>query len=257
VRRTHSLVMLPWLLAASSWLAAARDGLAQEPSPSPTPAPTPSQASAPPVPEPEAAPAPAPVYPAAPPPGASGGGSQASNYFNPSISVIGNFLGVAGHNPVENLPAASLRESEVALQAIVDPYGRADFFLSFSEEGVATLQAMKTGALLRFACDAGAILAQANAAQRAAMTKFGSVIGQAFQIADDILDVESDAATLGKAAGKDAGAGKATLVSVLGIAKAKECLSGLVAEAEQVLAPFGAKGAVLKEAAHFVADRKS
>jgi farnesyl diphosphate synthase len=128
---------------------------------------------------------------------------------------------------------------------------------SFSEGGVATLQAMKTGALLRFACDAGAILAQASVAQRAAMTKYGSVIGQAFQIADDILDVESDAATLGKAAGKDAGAGKATLVSVLGIAKAKERLQGLVVEAEQVLAPFGAKAAVLKEAAHFVADRKS
>src|SRR5207253_8002553 len=62
--------------------------------------------------------------------------SQTSNYFNPSVSVIGNFLAVAGHNPVENLPAASLRESEVALQAIVDPYGRADFFLSFSESGV-------------------------------------------------------------------------------------------------------------------------
>jgi farnesyl diphosphate synthase len=128
---------------------------------------------------------------------------------------------------------------------------------SFSEDGVATLQAMKTGALLRFACDTGAILAQASAAHRAAMTKFGSVLGQAFQIADDILDVESDAATLGKAAGKDAGAGKATLVSVLGIAKAKERLRGLVAEAEQLLAPFGAKAAVLKEAAHFVADRKS
>ena len=128
---------------------------------------------------------------------------------------------------------------------------------SLSEDGVATLQAMKTGALLRFACEAGAILAQANASQRAAMTKFGSVLGQAFQIADDILDVESDAATLGKAAGKDADAGKATLVSVLGIAKAKEHLKALVVEAEQVLAPFGAKGAVLKEAAHFVADRKS
>ena len=128
---------------------------------------------------------------------------------------------------------------------------------SFSEDGVATLQAMKTGALLRFACEAGAILAQASTPQRVAMTKFGSVIGQAFQIADDILDVESDAATLGKAAGKDAGAGKATLVSVLGIAKAKERLKALVVEAEQVLAPFGAKAAVLKEAAHFVADRKS
>jgi farnesyl diphosphate synthase len=127
----------------------------------------------------------------------------------------------------------------------------------FDEAGVATLQAMKTGALLRFACDAGAILGQANATQRAAMTQFGSVIGQAFQIADDILDVESDAATLGKAAGKDADAGKATLVSVLGIAKAKEKLRALVAQAETSLASFGANAAVLKEAAHFVADRKS
>jgi hypothetical protein len=76
----------------------------------------------PPPPAPEVTPAPA--------------QSQASNYFNPSVSVIGNFLGVAGHNPIENLPAASLRESEVALQAIVDPYGRADFFLSFGESGV-------------------------------------------------------------------------------------------------------------------------
>jgi hypothetical protein len=80
-------------------------------------------------------PTPAPDPPALfPPPAAAQ--SQTSNYFNPSISVIGNFLGVGGHNPVENLPAASLRESEVALQAIVDPYGRADFFLSFSETGV-------------------------------------------------------------------------------------------------------------------------
>ena len=74
--------------------------------------------------------------------------SQTSNYFNPSVSVIGNFLAVAGHNPIENLPAASLRESEVALQAIVDPYARADFFLSFSEssveveEGFATFTAL-------------------------------------------------------------------------------------------------------------------
>jgi hypothetical protein len=119
-RPLHSLFAMSWLLAAGGALS--RDAaLAQEPVPSPTP-----------VEAPEPAPTPAPVYP---PPGASAP-SQTSNYFNPSISVIGNFLGVAGHNPVENLPAASLRESEVALQAIVDPYGRADFFLSFSEEGV-------------------------------------------------------------------------------------------------------------------------
>ena len=62
--------------------------------------------------------------------------SQTSNYFNPSVSVIGNYLGVGGSNRVENLPSSSLRESEVSFQAIVDPYARADFFLSFGEEGV-------------------------------------------------------------------------------------------------------------------------
>jgi len=84
--------------------------------------------------------APAPVAapaPAAPSPRpAAGGGQQSSTYFNPAISVIGNYLGVAGHNPIENLPNSSLRESELGLQAIVDPYARADFFLSFGEEGV-------------------------------------------------------------------------------------------------------------------------
>lgn len=74
--------------------------------------------------------------PDSPPPQAASGGSQATNYFNPSISVIGNFLAVAGQNQVENLPNASLRESEVGIQAIVDPYARADFFLSFGEQGV-------------------------------------------------------------------------------------------------------------------------
>src|SRR5437899_1324944 len=62
--------------------------------------------------------------------------SQTSNYFNPSVSVIGNYLGVGGSNGTENLPSSSLRESEVSFQAIVDPYARADFFLSFGEEGV-------------------------------------------------------------------------------------------------------------------------
>jgi hypothetical protein len=87
-----------------------------------------------------AAPAPPPVTevaqtpPLSAPPAAAP--SQTSNYFNPSISAIGNFLGVAGSNHTEDLPAAGLRESEVSLQAIVDPYMRADFFLSFGEEGV-------------------------------------------------------------------------------------------------------------------------
>ncbi len=86
---------------------------------------------------PETPPQPATPEPAAPGSGASGGGaSQTANYFNPAISVIGNFLAVGGQNRVENLPSASLRESEVGIQAIVDPYARADLFLSFGQEGV-------------------------------------------------------------------------------------------------------------------------
>ena len=125
------------------------------------------------------------------------------------------------------------------------------------EGEIMTLQAMKTGALLRFACVAGGILAQAKPVEREALEQFGSLVGQAFQIADDILDVESDAATLGKAAGKDADAGKGTLVSLYGLANSKERLKSLVADAEKSLAPFGAKASVLIEAARFIAERKS
>ncbi len=76
---------------------------------------------------------PPPPAPAPPPVAAA---SPTSNYFNPSISMIGNFLAVGGHNPIENRPAADLRESELGLSAVVDPYARGDFFLSYGEEGV-------------------------------------------------------------------------------------------------------------------------
>jgi farnesyl diphosphate synthase len=125
------------------------------------------------------------------------------------------------------------------------------------EEDVRLLQSMKTGALLRFGCLAGAMLGEANADQRAALDRYGSVLGEAFQIADDLLDVEGDAATVGKATGKDANAQKATFVSILGLDPAKVRLKNLVAEAEAALAPFGAKGDVLKMAARFVAERKA
>jgi farnesyl diphosphate synthase len=128
---------------------------------------------------------------------------------------------------------------------------------SLDEPGVATLQAMKTGALLRFGCVAGGILGQASADKRAALERYGTIVGQAFQIADDLLDVEGDSATLGKAAGKDAEAGKATLVAVLGVGEAKARLKTLVAEAEAALKPFGNRAAVLAEAARFVAERKA
>jgi farnesyl diphosphate synthase len=127
--------------------------------------------------------------------------------------------------------------------------------LAFSEKDVRTLQAMKTGALLRFACQAGGILAAATAEQRAALERYGTAVGQAFQIADDLLDLEGDPALVGKQTGKDAAAGKATLVSVLGVPVAKARLKELVTEAEQALAPFGSSAAILIEGAKFVADR--
>ena len=119
------------------------------------------------------------------------------------------------------------------------------------------LQSMKTGALLRFGCIAGAILGQASPAQRDALDRYGSALGEAFQIADDLLDVEGDAATVGKATGKDAAVGKGTFVSVLGLNQAKARLGKLVGEAEAALAPFGRDGDVLKTAARFVAERKA
>ena len=129
--------------------------------------------------------------------------------------------------------------------------------LKLSEQDILTLQAMKTGALLRFSCRAGALLGQADADTYARLDRFGVVVGQAFQIADDLLDVESDTATLGKAAGKDAAAGKGTLVSILGIDGARKRLAALVADADAALAPFGAKADILRATAHFIAERSA
>ncbi|MBV8790451.1 MAG: polyprenyl synthetase family protein, partial [Pseudolabrys sp.] len=125
------------------------------------------------------------------------------------------------------------------------------------EKEVATLQAMKTGALLRFACRAGAILGGADKAGLDALDRYGRAVGQAFQIADDLLDLESDTATLGKQAGKDAAAGKATLPSLLGAPAARTRLKSLVDDADAALEPFGGKAAVLSAAAHFIAERRT
>jgi farnesyl diphosphate synthase len=135
--------------------------------------------------------------------------------------------------------------------------GRFEVKRALREEEIVTLQAMKTGGLLRFACRAGAILGQANAAARASLDRYGAAIGQAFQIADDLLDLEGDLQTIGKAAGKDAGAGKATLVAVLGATGARARLDALVAEAEAALAPFAAKADTLRAAARFIAERRN
>jgi farnesyl diphosphate synthase len=129
--------------------------------------------------------------------------------------------------------------------------------LALDEEAILRLQAMKTGALLTAAAEMGAVIGRADAEGRVALRAYGNLLGQAFQIADDLLDVESDAATLGKATGKDSGKGKATLVGLLDVPAARKRLAALVAEAEGALAAFGEKAATLRAAAHFVANRRN
>lgn len=124
-----------------------------------------------------------------------------------------------------------------------------------SVDHVRRLQALKTGALLAASCEAGAVLGRASKAERAAVRRYGEDLGLAFQIADDLLDAEGDAATVGKATGKDSAAGKATLVSLIGIDAARRQLAEVVQSAERALEPFGNRAATLIDAAHFAANR--
>ncbi len=118
---------------------------------------------------------------------------------------------------------------------------------------ITALQAGKTGALISFAAEAGAIL---SGADRGPLAAYARALGLAFQIADDILDVEGDPAKAGKRLGKDAQAGKATFVSLLGLEGARARARALVAEAEAALAPYGAAAGNLAEAARFVIGRE-
>jgi len=126
-----------------------------------------------------------------------------------------------------------------------------------TEMEIRTLQAMKTGALLRYACRAGAVLADASPADVERLTRFGEIIGLAFQLADDLLDVEADAAAMGKATGKDAEAGKATLVGLLGAEATRAELTKLVEEARVLLEPFGENATPLNAIARYIVDRKN
>jgi farnesyl diphosphate synthase len=125
------------------------------------------------------------------------------------------------------------------------------------EAGIIRLQAMKTGALLRFACEAGAVIGGASLPDRERLAEYGSAIGLAFQIADDLLDLTSDSKTMGKRTGKDAVRGKGTLPALHGEAWARGQLRGLVAQAEDLLEPFSEKARTLNDVAHFIAERQS
>lgn len=124
-------------------------------------------------------------------------------------------------------------------------------------EAVIRLQSMKTGALLHYAVNAGAILGGADAEAKAALSRYGQALGAAFQVADDILDVEADEVALGKRAGKDAERNKATLVAALGFEAACERRDKMASEAISALKGLGPQAGILKEAAHFVVARKN
>lgn len=126
-----------------------------------------------------------------------------------------------------------------------------------SLDTITRLQRLKTGALIVFACEAGAILGRAGQPQRQAIVGYGQDIGLAFQIADDLLDVEGDAATMGKAAAKDEAAGKASFVGVLGIERARAQAEILAGQAVAHLESFDARADNLRALASLVVQRRA
>jgi len=122
---------------------------------------------------------------------------------------------------------------------------------------ITLLQKLKTGALIGFGCEAGAILGRAPAESRAALRRYADTLGLAFQIADDLLDVEGSVEETGKAVNKDADAGKATFVSLLGVDGAKTKANELVDEAVSHLAAFDERADLLRLTARFVVERRN
>ncbi len=115
----------------------------------------------------------------------------------------------------------------------------------------------KTGAMIRAAVRSGALAASAGETELAALSEFGANLGLAFQIVDDILDVESSSEKLGKTAGKDAAQQKATYPSVHGLARSRELASATIQNALQALEPFGARARWLREIAIYIGERKN
>ncbi|BBF94786.1 polyprenyl synthetase family protein [Blastochloris tepida] len=177
----------------------------------------------------------------------------ASETAHPDPAVrVALVLGLARNSGVGGMAGGQMRDLAAEGRFAADRKP-----LALSEAEVLELQAMKTGALLAYACHAGALIGGASAAETAALAAYSNALGVAFQIADDLLDAEGDAATTGKAVGKDATLGKATLISLMGTERAHARLEELVGEAAAALAPFGARAGMLAAAARFVADRKA
>jgi farnesyl diphosphate synthase len=158
------------------------------------------------------------------------------------VELIANLARAAGH---AGMVGGQMLDLEAEQQSASDL------------EDIILMQGMKTGALFRYSLEAGAIVAEAAPADRAALVTFADKIGLAFQIADDVLDVESTPEKLGKATQKDRSAGKATFIDHFGLDGAKARANALTAEAVAALDRFGERGALLAEAARFIVERKN
>ena len=154
---------------------------------------------------------------------------------------------------VSGLAAASGAAGMVGGQMIDMSPERADLDL----EGIKRLQALKTGALICFSCEAGAILGRANRDAQAAVRSYAQDLGLAFQIVDDLLDAESSPEVLGKPTGQDEALGKATFVALLGMEGARQEAARLAARAASRLDIFGEKADLLCATARFVVNRRS
>ena len=128
---------------------------------------------------------------------------------------------------------------------------------TLTAEQIGRLQALKTGRLIQYSAEAGAILGRAPLHHRHQIAAYGRDLGTAFQIADDVLDATGTAAEVGKAVGKDAAAGKATLVGVLGLERALAQADMLAAQAAQHVDGFGENGALLRQLAAYVVSRRT
>jgi len=128
---------------------------------------------------------------------------------------------------------------------------------SLTGPAVTRLQALKTGRLIQFSAESGAILGRAALAQRHLLAAFGRDLGAAFQIADDLLDIEASTEETGKTSGKDAAAGKATMVAILGPDRARAQADLLARQAAHHLDSFGARGGNLRALASFVVQRRN
>ncbi|WP_185803809.1 polyprenyl synthetase family protein [Pontivivens nitratireducens] len=154
---------------------------------------------------------------------------------------------------VSALAAASGQGGMVGGQAMDIAAETAGRMLDLVE--IRTLQALKTGALIRFAAQSGALLGQSDSTARDALTRYADALGAAFQIRDDLLDVDGDEAAAGKALNKDAQAGKATYVSLLGVDGARQKADELIAQAIFALRPFGTRADALADAARYTISR--